>query len=86
MLKIVHPFTPFIAEEIWQQLKDRNNTYIVNASWPTSLKLDSLMSFTNSIIFQEVVMSIRNLRKENNISYKVLLELHIKVNTIIGHE
>ena len=26
-------------------------------------------------------MSIRNLRKENNISYKVLLELHIKVNT-----
>ena len=32
--KIVHPFTPFIAEEIWQQLKPRNNTFIVNAKWP----------------------------------------------------
>ena len=80
LLKIIHPFTPFIAEEIWQQLKDRNNTYIVNASWPTSLKLDSTVLHDFNI-FQEVVMSIRNLRKENNISNKVLLELHIKVNT-----
>ena len=79
LLKIVHPFTPFIAEEIWQQLKNRNNTYIVNASWPTNLKLDSLVltEFNN---FQEVVMCVRNLRKENNISNKVLLELHIKIN------
>ena len=32
ILKIVHPFTPFIAEEIWQQLKPRNNTCLLYTS------------------------------------------------------
>ena len=80
ILKIVHPFTPFIAEEIWQQLKPRNNTFIVNAKWPEENLEDStiLDEFQN---FQAIVMGIRNLRKEKNISNKVLLELKIKVNT-----
>ena len=80
ILKIVHPFTPFIAEEIWQQLKPRNNTYIVNAKWPEENIEDStiLNEFQN---FQAIVMGIRNLRKEKNISNKVLLELNVKVNT-----
>ena len=79
LLKIVHPFTPFIAEEIWQQLKNRNNTYIVNAQWPKDLIKESLIleEFNH---FQETVMSLRNLRKENNISNKVVLDLKIKVN------
>ena len=80
LLKIVHPFTPFIAEEIWQQLKNRNNTYIVNASWPTNLKLDSLC-LLNSIIFKSGYVC-RNLRKENNISNKVLLSYILKLITI----
>ena len=79
LLKIVHPFTPFITEEIWQQLKNRNNTYIVNAQWPKDLIKESLIleEFNH---FQETVMSLRNLRKENNISNKVVLDLKIKVN------
>lgn len=79
LLKIVHPFTPFITEEIWQQLKNRNNTYIVNAQWPKDLIKESLIleDFNH---FQETVMSLRNLRKENNISNKVVLDLKIKVN------
>ena len=79
LLKIVHPFTPFIAEEIWQHLKNRNNTYIVNAQWPKDLIKESLIleEFNH---FQETVMSLRNLRKENNISNKVVLDLKIKVN------
>ena len=79
LLKIVHPFTPFIAEEIWQQLKNRNNTYIVNAQWPEDLIKESLIleEFNH---FQETVMSLRNLRKENNISNKVVLDLKVKIN------
>jgi valyl-tRNA synthetase len=80
LLKIVHPFTPFIAEEIWQQIKPRNNIYIVNAKWPEENLENStiLDEFQN---FQAIVMGIRNLRKEKNISNKVLLELNVKVNT-----
>ena len=79
LLKIIHPFTPFIAEEIWQQLKERNNTYIVNAKWPDKRTVNNSL-ISEFQIFQEIVMSIRNLRKEKNISNKVLLELKIKVN------
>ena len=84
LLKIVHPFTPFIAEEIWQQLKPRNNSYIVNAKWPEKKNINN--SLTREFqFFQEIVMSIRNLRKEKNISNKVLLELKIKVNNSWSH-
>jgi valyl-tRNA synthetase len=35
ILRIIHPFTPFICEEIWQQLnKRKDGEYIVNAKWP----------------------------------------------------
>ena len=84
LLKIVHPFTPFIAEEIWQLLKPRNNSYIVNAKWPEKKNINN--SLTREFqFFQEIVMSIRNLRKEKNISNKVLLELKIKVNNSWSH-
>ena len=36
ILKIIHPLTPFISEEIWHQLnKRKNGEYIVNAKWPS---------------------------------------------------
>ena len=84
LLKIVHPFTPFIAEEIWQQLKPRNNSYIVNAKWPEKKNINNSLK-REFQFFQEIVMSIRNLRKEKNISNKVLLELKIKVNNSWSH-
>tara|TARA_A100001015_G_scaffold51907_1_gene57025 strand:- start:1023 stop:3650 length:2628 start_codon:yes stop_codon:yes gene_type:complete len=84
LLKIVHPFTPFIAEEIWQLLKPRNNSYIVNAKWPEKKNINNSLK-REFQFFQEIVMSIRNLRKEKNISNKVLLELKIKVNNSWSH-
>jgi valyl-tRNA synthetase len=36
-LKILHPFVPFISEEIWQQLKDRTpEEALIIAKWPES--------------------------------------------------
>lgn len=80
ILKIIHPFTPFISEEIWHQLnKRKNGEYIVNAKWP------SIDDYDENIIeefedFQGAIMAIRNLRKEKNISVKVNLDLKVKVN------
>ena len=57
----------------------RNNTYIVNAKWPKK-KIINHSLISEFKIFQEIVMNVRNLRKEKNISNKVLLELQIKIN------
>jgi valyl-tRNA synthetase len=81
ILIIIHPFTPFISEEIWQQLKDRKkDEFLVNVIWPTVTNQQSTIT-TDFESFQEAVMGIRNLRKENNIAIKVGLDLSVKVNT-----
>ena len=80
ILKLVYPFTPFISEEIWQLIEKREaSSFIVNEKWPENNPVDDniLKQFTT---FKDVVSGIRNIRKENNIANKVLLDFNIKIN------
>lgn len=80
ILKLIHPFTPFISEEIWHWLKDRREGEdIIISEWPTAGIVDEglLNRFDKSM---DVISNIRNIRKQNNIANKVQLELFIKVN------
>jgi len=79
-LKILHPFMPFITEEIWHLIKKRNeNDCIIISLLPKS------ENFSTEIIKQfeyakEVVIAIRNVRKEKNISFKSPIDFFIKKN------
>jgi len=77
LLKIVHPFTPFISEEIWHLIKERDEDYIMLATWPKleSVDIEILEGFIN---FEKVVTEIRTIRKENQIPNKESLELYVK--------
>jgi valyl-tRNA synthetase len=81
ILKLIHPFTPFIAEEIWQQLYPRkSNEFIVNAPWPkmqSIIKADYLGDFND---FQQVITELRNLRNQKSIANKVAIDLKIRIN------
>ena len=80
LLKIIHPFTPFISEEIWHLMKERKkDDCVMLSSWPKADKIDEklLAQFT---LFENVISEIRTLRKEKNIGQKVDLELIIKEN------
>ena len=80
ILKIVHPFTPFIAEEIWHLIRRRNNEdCIVNASWPAVKEKDDQL-LINFSLFENVITQIRTLRKEKNIAQKVKLEITVNEN------
>ena len=80
ILKLVYPFTPFISEEIWQLIEKRKeSTFIVNEKWPDFKNVDNNI-LEEFIIFKDVVVGIRNVRKHNNIASKVLLDLKLKVN------
>ena len=79
-LKILHPFVPFISEEIWQQITDRTpEKALIIASWP---KLES----TNEDIIAEfeiaadVISGIRTIRKEKNIAFKETIQLSVLNN------
>ena len=75
ILKLLHPFMPFLTEEIWHSIKDRNDDIIVS-SWPelNSYNKELISSFEKTM---EVVSGIRNIRKEKNICKKELLELNV---------
>ena len=77
LLEVMHPFMPFITEELWQNLADRKEGETINfAPWPT-LKVedtDILKSFDH---FAEVVGGVRTVRNENGIAPKEVLTIEI---------
>jgi valyl-tRNA synthetase len=85
ILKIMHPFTPFVAEELYHALRERSaGDDIVIAQWPVSQELDAtpLQQFAFN---EKVITQIRNIRKQNNIATKIKLELFIKADASRAH-
>jgi valyl-tRNA synthetase len=78
LLILVHPFAPFITEELWHLIgNDKKGNDIIVASWPTAGKVDdALLIHFNQC--EEVVSNIRNIRKQQNIANKVKLSLFVK--------
>jgi len=79
-LKIVHPFVPFISEEIWQDITDRTTEEaLIVASWPqvTSINENLVKEFE---LAADVISGIRTIRKEKNISFKDAIELSVVNN------
>jgi len=76
-LRILHPFTPFASEEIWQTIADRTpeEALIIN-EWPAIAKpnLEMLEEFE---LATQVITGVRAIRKDKNISFKEELELHV---------
>ena len=74
-LKILHPFMPFISEEIWHLLEKRNiNESLIISSWPKVNDVDKLIleKFEYS---KELISQIRSARKNNSISFKDSIKL-----------
>ena len=79
-LKILHPFVPFISEEIWQQLKSRTpEEALIIAKWPTFVDINQEIIDEFSFA-SEVITGIRNIRKAKNISFKDEISLDILNN------
>ncbi len=78
MLKILHPFMPFITEEIWQNHKERKQgESIMICQIPVAEKYDNeiLEKFEQT---QEIISKLRNIRKEKNLPTKESLSLFYK--------
>ncbi len=74
-LKILHPFMPFLSEEVWQCMSDRTpEQALVVSSWPDIKKCDSDLIHQFSYT-KEVISGIRTIRKEKNIPLKESLNL-----------
>jgi valyl-tRNA synthetase len=79
ILKVLHPFMPFLTEEIWHYIRQREagKGSICVAEWPAAGSIDRslLGSFEE---FAKVVAGVRTIRKDNAIQNKEALTLYIK--------
>jgi len=79
LLKVMHPFLPFISEEIWHLIDERDEMdCIIVAPWPEESKFDAEV-LTRFSAMQETIVGIRTIRNEKNISPKESLELFIRM-------
>ncbi len=76
-MKILHPFMPFITEEIWQYMGDRTpDEALIVSNYPVQKGYDSKI-ITDFEMLKEVVSGIRTIRKDKNISFKNTIDLAV---------
>ncbi|WP_437824461.1 valine--tRNA ligase [Tenacibaculum mesophilum] len=79
-LKVLHPFMPFLTEEIWQHITERTpEDALIIAKYPTVGETNEEL-ITNFEFATGVVSGIRTIRKNKNISFKDAVELSVVNN------
>ncbi|WP_372768144.1 valine--tRNA ligase [Lutibacter sp.] len=74
-LKVLHPFMPFLSEEIWQHITDRTpEEALIIAEYPKSKEVNEILIYDFKFA-SEVISGIRTIRKDRNISFKNTIEL-----------
>ncbi len=76
-LKVLHPFMPFLSEDIWQYITERTpEEALIIAKYPIVKDFDSAI-ITNFDFATDVISGIRTVRKDKNISFKDAVELFV---------
>ena len=78
ILPLLHPYTPFITEELWSYFKDKDQPDLIISSWPEQksefdLKIDNEME-----ILQGIISSVRAIRSRMNIPPSKKIDLKVK--------
>jgi len=80
-IKLMHPFMPFLTEEIWDSIKAKNEGRLIISSWP---EVNTAFAFgkesTEVELFKEIVYKIRNLRGEMNVAPDKKMNLVFKTD------
>ncbi len=77
LMLVLHPFMPFVTEEIWQDLATRAaGESIMVSPMPKAEAVDETL-LSRFALLQEAVSAIRNIRKQKNIPQKEAIELKV---------
>ena len=76
--RLIHPFMPYISEEIWQHLPHEGDT-ITLAAWPVyDESLEAQDAVKEMELLMEIIRSVRNVRAEVNVPMSKKIELLVK--------
>jgi len=77
LLRLLHPFMPFITEELWQAMQERQAGESIMVSLQPALASHNQVAITDFEKVKEVIAGVRTIRMQKNIPMKEALELHI---------
>ncbi|PHK23321.1 valyl-tRNA synthetase, partial [Nostoc linckia z15] len=76
-LKLLHPFMPFLTEEIWQHIAERTTEQaLIIAEWPKVTGADEKL-IADFDFAAEVIAAVRTIRKDKNIPFKDAITLKV---------
>ena len=76
ILKALHPFMPFITEELWHLIENKREDYVINATYPKSDSYDNKINDNFDKTF-DIVTSIRKAKSDNGIKQKEKISLSV---------
>ncbi|GAB3894472.1 valine--tRNA ligase [Larkinella knui] len=80
LMKLAHPFMPFITEEIWQEISERNEgASICVSDYPKAGNVDKSLIADFEMLF-DIISTVRNVRNSKQINPKTELPLAIKTD------
>ena len=80
MLQLLHPFMPFVTEELWQALHNSDENSIMVSTFPTAQAAwDDQAAVEEMEMLMEIITSVRNIRGEMRISPSQKLKVLISV-------
>ncbi|MGB1230794.1 MAG: valine--tRNA ligase [Winogradskyella sp.] len=83
-LKIVHPFMPFLTEDIWHYIKERSpEEALIIAKWPEAKPINETL-ISEFDFASEVISGIRNIRKQKNIAFRDTISFSVVNNENIA--
>ncbi|HEU4472306.1 MAG TPA: valine--tRNA ligase [Flavisolibacter sp.] len=84
LMQMLHPFMPFVTEEIYHQLAERTDDLCVKQFTPASAADPAMLA--QGELLKQTISTIRDARVKNNIKPKESLELHIQTGDQSGFE
>lgn len=82
-LKLLHPFIPFVTEEIYQSIHGQETT-ITTSAWPTVCALVDDSKAADIEVLNQIIASVRELRSENDIKPSKELKVNIETKITIN--
>jgi len=79
LMQLLHPFMPFLTEEIWHMLGDRQEEESIMVSVMPQVEAADEALLEKFEQVKEVIVAIRNIRKQKNIAFKEVLDLNYKL-------
>jgi len=86
LMVLLHPFMPFITEELWQYIEERKDGDSICYSTLIDIAKSNEKLIADFEDIKEVVSGVRTIRKDKNISFKEELDLFVSEGASINQD